>query len=102
MLKDENGLYLIPANINNAPVNFVFDPARSGMAVTEQTAGQFFASSANKNILVPDQVKISGRTVKNPAIKIEGNLIAQAVIGPDALNAFNIVFDYNTWSLLLR
>lgn len=100
--KDENGLYLIPANINNAAVNFVFDPARSGIAVTEQTAGQFFANSANKNILVPDQVKISGRTVKNPAIKIEGNLIAQAVIGPDALNAFNIIFDYNTGSLLLR
>lgn len=100
--KDENGLYQIPVVINNTPVTFVFDPARSGMAVTEQTAGQFFASSPDNKLIVPDQVKISGRTVKKPEIRIEGNLLANAVIGPDILNAFNIVFDYNAGALLLR
>ncbi|HUM48441.1 MAG TPA: hypothetical protein PLD84_16025, partial [Chitinophagales bacterium] len=100
--KDDHGLFLIPAVVNNTSINFIFDPTVSGMAVTEQTAGQFFASSSNKSVLIPDQVKIAGRSVKNPKIVVDGNLMASAVIGPDALNQFNIIFDYNSGSLLLR
>lgn len=100
--KDENGLYLIPATVNTSSVNIVFDPALSGIAVTQQAAGQFFGSVDNKNVLVPDQLKILGRTVKNPKIVVSDNLLAPAVIGPNALNQFNIIFDYATGSLLLR
>ena len=100
--KDDHGLFLIPAVVNNTSINFIFDPTVSGMAVTEQTAGQFFASSSNKSVLIPDQVKIAGRSVRNPKIVVDGNLMASAVIGPDALNQFNIIFDYNSGSLLLR
>ncbi|MEO6168532.1 MAG: tetratricopeptide repeat protein [Chitinophagales bacterium] len=100
--KDDHGLYLIPATVNNNPINFIFDPSVSGMVVTEQTAGQFFGSANGKNVFIPDNVKIAGRTVKNPQIIIDANLIATAVIGPDALNQFNIIFDYGSGSLLLR
>lgn len=100
--KDDHGSFVIPATINNISVNFTFDPSRSGMAVTRQSAGQFFGSNPDANVIIPDQVKIEGRTVKNPKIMVAGNLMASAVIGPDALNQFNIVFDYSSGDLLLR
>ncbi|MGB3074545.1 MAG: tetratricopeptide repeat protein, partial [Chitinophagales bacterium] len=100
--KDDHGFYVIPTTLNNASISFVFDPALSGIAVTSEAAGQYFGSSSNKNVLVPDQIKIAGRTVKNPKILVDANLIASAVIGPDALSQFNIIFDYSSGSLILR
>jgi tetratricopeptide (TPR) repeat protein len=100
--KNAEGSYIIPATINAAPVDLVFNASQIGIAVKQETASKLMGKADGGTMLTVDKITIAGRNVKTFVVHIDDTLTSPAEIGADALNSFNIVFDYATGSLLLR
>jgi tetratricopeptide (TPR) repeat protein len=100
-LQKENDRFVIPVTINTIQYNFVYDASIQGIAVTPEKMQELALLDGGVSAIA-EQLSISNRSIKNAKVDTIAGLPFQFAIGPDALNRFNIVFDYSSGSLLLR